>query len=85
MKLLNILLQAPAVNDSVAANAVKDLTSSAKEKVDAIAHPDSIAALSPDKVWGGIRDFDWSGAYTPPGSDHHYTVIEGSVVRESQG
>ncbi len=64
MKLLNILLQAPAVNDSVAANAVKDLTSSAKEKVDAIAHPDSIAALSPDKVWGGIRDFDWSGVVT---------------------
>lgn len=65
MKLLNILLQTPpVVNDSVAANAVKDLTNTAKAKVDAIANPDSIAALTPDKVWGGIKDFDWSGVVT---------------------
>ena len=26
--------------------------------------PDSLAALTPDKVWGGIRDMDWSGVIT---------------------
>ncbi|MBQ8083851.1 MAG: hypothetical protein IJ241_06700 [Clostridia bacterium] len=36
-------------------------------------------------ITDGQVNFDWSGAYTPPGSDHHYTVVEGSVVRESQG
>ena len=64
MKLLNILLQTPAVTDSVAANTVKNLTNTAKEHVDAIANPDSIAALTPDKVLGGIKDFDWSGVVT---------------------
>ncbi|MBR1726362.1 MAG: mechanosensitive ion channel [Muribaculaceae bacterium] len=64
MKLLNILLQTPAVTDSVAANKVKNLTNTAKDHVDAIANPDSIAALTPDKVLGGIKDFDWSGVVT---------------------
>lgn len=64
MNLLNILLQTPAVTDSVAASAVEDITNKAKDHVDALAHPDSIAALTPDKVWGGIRDFDWSGVVT---------------------
>ena len=64
MKLLNILLQTPAVTDSVAANTVKNLTNTAQEHVDAIANPDSIAALTPDKVLGGIKDFDWSGVVT---------------------
>ena len=64
MKLLNILLQIPAVQDTIAANKIQDLTKTAKAQVDAIANPDSIAALTPDKVWGGIRDFDWSGVIT---------------------
>lgn len=36
-------------------------------------------------ITDGAVNFDWSGAYTPNGSDHHYTVVEGTVVRESQG
>lgn len=62
--LMKFLLQTPAVTDSVAANTVEELTNTAKEHVDALAHPDSIASLTPDKVWGGIRDFDWSGVMT---------------------
>lgn len=61
MKLLNILLQTPAVNDSVAATKIQTMTDSVKASVDAIANPDSIAALTPDKVWGGIKNFDWGG------------------------
>lgn len=64
MKLLNILLQVPLPSDTIAASKIQDLTSTAKSHVDAIAHPDSIAALTPDKVWGGIRHFDWSGVIT---------------------
>jgi small conductance mechanosensitive channel len=64
MKLLNILLQTPVPKDTIAASKIKELTSTAKAHVDAIAHPDSIASLTPDKVWGGIRDFDWSGVIT---------------------
>ncbi len=64
MKLLNILLQIPAVQDTIAASKIQDLTKTAKAQVDAIANPDSIAALTPDKVWGGIRNFDWSGVIT---------------------
>ena len=62
--LMKFLLQTPAVTDSVAANTVEELTNTAKEHVDALANPDSIASLTPDKVWGGIRDFDWSGVMT---------------------
>ncbi|MBQ6784239.1 MAG: hypothetical protein IJO82_00340 [Clostridia bacterium] len=36
-------------------------------------------------ITDGQVNFDWSGAYTPPGTDHHYVVVEGGVVRESQG
>ena len=36
-------------------------------------------------ITDGLVNFDWSGAYTPPGTDHHYVVVEGGVVRESQG
>lgn len=64
MKLLNILLQTPAVNDSVAATKIQTMTDSVKASVDAIANPDSIAALTPDKVWGGIKNFDWGGVVT---------------------
>ena len=64
MKLLNILLQTPVPKDTIAASKIKELTGTAKAYVDAIAHPDSIASLTPDKVWGGIRDFDWSGVIT---------------------
>ncbi|MBR5728060.1 MAG: mechanosensitive ion channel [Muribaculaceae bacterium] len=64
MKLLNILLQVPAVQDTIAASKIQNLTNTAKAQVDAIANPDSIAALTPDKVWGGIRNFDWSGVVT---------------------
>ena len=64
MKLLNILLQTPAVNDSVAATQIQTMTDSVKASVDAIANPDSIAALTPDKVWGGIKNFDWGGVVT---------------------
>ena len=64
MKLLNILLQTPAVQDTVAASKIQELTNSAKAQVDAIANPDSIASLTPDKVWGGIKHFDWSGVIT---------------------
>ena len=64
MKLLNILLQTPVPKDTIAASKIKELTSTAKAHVDAIAHPDSIASLTPDKVLGGIRDFDWSGVIT---------------------
>ena len=64
MKLLNILLQSPAVNDSVASTKIQTLTDSVKASVDALAHPDSIAALTPDKVWGGIKNFDWGGVVT---------------------
>ena len=64
MKLLSILLQTPAVNDSVAATKIQTMTDSVKASVDAIANPDSIAALTPDKVWGGIKNFDWGGVVT---------------------
>ena len=64
MKLLNILLQTPAVSDSVAATKIQTMTDSVKASVDAIANPDSIAALTPDKVWGGIKNFDWGGVVT---------------------
>lgn len=64
MKLLNILLQTPAVNDSVAATKIQTMTDSVKASVDAITNPDSIAALTPDKVWGGIKNFDWGGVVT---------------------
>ena len=64
MKLLNILLQTPAVNDRVAATKIQTMTDSVKASVDAIANPDSIAALTPDKVWGGIKNFDWGGVVT---------------------
>ncbi len=36
-------------------------------------------------ITDGQVNFDWSGAYTPPGTDRHYVVVEGGVVRESQG
>lgn len=36
-------------------------------------------------ITDGQVNFGWSGAYTPPGTDRHYTVVEGSVERESQG
>lgn len=36
-------------------------------------------------ITNGQVNFDYSGAYTPYGTTNHYTVVEGSVVRESQG
>lgn len=31
----------------------------------------------------GKADFSFTGTYTPTGATHHYTVIEGNVVRET--
>ena len=65
MRLPYTLLQVPPqANDTIAASKIKELTSTAKAQVDVITNPDSLAALTPDKVWGGIRDMDWSGVIT---------------------
>lgn len=54
------LLQIPPT-DTITANKIQSITDSVKAQVESLAHPDSIAALTPEKVIGGIKQFDWSG------------------------
>ena len=66
MNLLHIFLQipVPAAADSAATMKIQAITDSVKAQVEAIANPDSIAALTPAKVLGEIKGFDWSGVVT---------------------